>query len=121
MIFFENGTSYLQYNLDPSPGFIKDLFAITSAGKNDANNFIQCVNQIDKISSVNIDEILPSRFCTSTNAPLSFDQARNATVAQLTNFSTDYKPDLFYDLRDNVFTEVSHFSFHFHVILSYLF
>jgi len=83
-----------------------DLFPISSNGEYDADSVIQSFNRIESIAPVYIDEILPSRFCASINAPLSLDQTRNATMFQLSNFSLNFKADTYYDLRDNVFNEV---------------
>ena len=63
-------------------------------------------NQIETIAPVNIDAILPSRFCPSSNASLTFDQSRNVIISQLSNFSINFKVDGYYHLRTNVFSEV---------------
>jgi len=83
-----------------------DLFTVSDYGIYDTDSTIANANQIEIITPVYLDAILPSRFCPSINAPLTFDQFRNDTMFQLSNFSTSFKVDSYYDLRDNVFIEV---------------
>lgn len=83
-----------------------EYLGIAANGAKDADTIIQAFNQIETMSPVFINEILPSQFCSSANAPLSFDQTRNATIFQQSNFSTNFQVDSYYGLRDNVFMEV---------------